>query len=88
MALARSRPQGTNGTMPSSIIIPTLERVVFGLKIELLDSERDGFAARITMNTEAGGTVITLSLDDQDLDSLKYGIANAEKAKRRAMIGT
>ena len=74
--------------MPSSIIIPTLERVVFGLKIELLDSERDGFAARITMNTEAGGTVITLSLDDQDLDSLKYGIANAEKAKRRAMIGT
>jgi hypothetical protein len=70
--------------MPSFIIIPTLERVVSGLKVELLDSDRDGFAAKITMNTEAGGTVITLSLDNQDLDSLKQGLANVEKGGRDA----
>jgi hypothetical protein len=47
------------------------ERVVLGLRVELLDPEIDGFAARITMNTEAAGTIITLCLDPQELDALE-----------------
>jgi hypothetical protein len=56
--------------MASSIIIPSVERVVSGLEVQRLDPDFDGFAARITMSTEADGTVITLSLDVQDLAAL------------------
>ena len=31
------------------------------------------------MNTEAGGTIMTLSLDAQDVEALKLGLAHVEK---------